>query len=359
MKITRINVEDKKEKRKRRVCAYARVSTFSDEQEESYESQIAYYTEVLSNTPEFEFVGMYADRGLSGLRTENRPDFMRMIADARNKKFDLIYCKSISRFCRNSADCQRYLHELKGLEIEVRFEKEGLSSFDSQSELVFNLMSIVAQEESRSISENTTWALDRLAEKGIRRLGHRAVFGYKEVDGVLVPDENAKYVKFIFEERAKGTPVKVIAEQLKKENIIRRGGKGKSTTAKSVLLILHNVIYKGDRIIQQDPHPDYITKKPDSTKPYVSVYVKGAHEPIVSVELWEKVNFRENKSKTDLKKIRVLIADNPEITIKKMAEILGKTAYAVTAILRRQKEIKYVKSGESGRKGHWEYVGEK
>ena len=285
MKITVIKPE-KDEKKIKNVAAYARVSTLSIEQEESYESQVAYYSQMLSRNKNYNFVGVYADQGVSGTQMKTRPNFVKMIDDAMAGKIDIIYCKSISRFSRNAAECQETVRMLKTKLVEVIFEKEQLSSFNPMSEMVFNFMTIIAQEESRSISENITWALDRLAEKGIRKFGKRAIFGYDEVDGVLIPNVYAIAVKMVFEEYAAGTPAAKIAEYLSQMGCVT-SVKGKQFNSSDIVRIIENVIYKGDRIIQKKPHPNYLTKKPDYTREFTQYFIDDAHEPIVSKELWE------------------------------------------------------------------------
>ena len=286
MKISVVKPENQNQKK--RVAAYCRVSTIKLEQEESFESQVAYYTQKINNNINYELVGIYADQGISGTKMENRPEFMRMIDDASNGKIDIILCKSISRFGRNAAQCQEMVRKLKANMVEVIFEREQLSSFNPMSEMVFNFLTIIAEEGSKSISENTIWALDKLAEKGIRKIGNsHAPFGYDEVGYKFVPNENAKYVKFIFESLAGGLQIYQIVKELNKMGAVRKTRKDPFTNL-TVRKILANVSYKGDRIIQKGPHKNYITHQPDPTREYCSYYIKGAHEPIVSEELWNK-----------------------------------------------------------------------
>ena len=299
MKITVIKPQSDK-KGIKKVAAYARVSTYTFEQEESFESQVAYYTDLITNNPDYELVEVYADQGISGTQAKTRPNFMRMIEDALNGKIDIIYCKSVSRFARNAAECQEIVRNLKAHKVEVVFEKEQLSSFNPMSEMVFNFMTIIAQEESRSISENTVWALDKLAEKGIRRIGSNAVFGYKEVDGVLTPNEYAPAVRMIFEEYAQGTRVKDILKYLDQMGVVKLYSRTKMTS-EDIRRMLKNEIYKGDRLIQKEPHPNYITKKPDYTKEFKQYYVEDAHEAIVSKELWEACQIERERRKREAK----------------------------------------------------------
>ena len=137
--------------RKKRVAAYARVSTEQDAQQNSYEAQIEFYTGYIQAKPNWEFVGIYADEGITGTSYKKRDGFNRMIEDAKAGKIDLILTKSISRFSRNTVDSLSVTRDLKAHGVEVYFEKENISSMDAQAELIFTIMSSVAQEESRSI----------------------------------------------------------------------------------------------------------------------------------------------------------------------------------------------------------------
>ena len=147
----------KDSKLKRRVAGYARVSTDSDEQFTSYEAQVDYYTQFIKNNPEWEFVEVYTDEGISGVMTKNREGFNRMIRDALDGKIDLIVTKSVSRFARNTVDTLTTVRKLKDASVEVFFQKENIYTLDSKGELLITIMSSLAQEESRSISENVTW----------------------------------------------------------------------------------------------------------------------------------------------------------------------------------------------------------
>ena len=144
------------EQRKKRVAAYARVSTDQDEQLSSYEAQVDFYTRYINNNPEWEFVAVYTDEGISGTNTKKRDGFNRMVADALSGKIDLILTKSISRFARNTVDTLTTIRQLKTKGIEVYFEKENIYTLDAKGEVMITIMSSLAQEESRSISENVT-----------------------------------------------------------------------------------------------------------------------------------------------------------------------------------------------------------
>ena len=204
---------------------------------------------MIRNNSTYEFAGIYADQGISGTKMDNRPEFLRMVDDALSGKIDIIYCKSISRFARNAAMCQETVRKLKASRVEVIFEKEQLSSFNPMSEMVFNFLAIIAEEESRSISENTIWALDRLAEQGIRRIGNNKVFGYDEIDGKLVPNLLAKAVKMVFMEYSSGTSVSQLVKYLGQMGVVKMRSR-KPMHYRDVSRMITNVVYKGDRIIQ-------------------------------------------------------------------------------------------------------------
>ena len=143
--------------KKRKVAGYARVSTDSDEQFTSYEAQVDYYTNYIKAKPEWEFVGLYSDEGISATNTKKRDGFNTIIADALAGKIDLIVTKSVSRFARNTVDSLTTIRKLKEHKVECYFEKESIFTFDGKGELLLTIMSSLAQEESRSISENVTW----------------------------------------------------------------------------------------------------------------------------------------------------------------------------------------------------------
>ena len=155
MQITRIPAQ--RENKKTRIAVYCRVSTKMEEQEDSLETQQAAYTDLISMRSDWELVGIYSD-SLSGLSAEKRPEFMRMVNEALEGKIDRILCKSVSRFSRNVAECKKYTDMLKLKNVIVEFEKEHISTADTTSAFLFSLMSAIAENESRSISENVKWS---------------------------------------------------------------------------------------------------------------------------------------------------------------------------------------------------------
>ena len=290
MEVTRIAGQE--EKQIKNVAAYARVSTLQEEQELSYNSQKEYYEAYIRSVPNWNFVGMYADQGKSGVR-EDRPEFTRMLNDAYAGKIDTILVKSISRFARNAIVTQNVVHKLKAHNVEVIFDEQKLSSFNRNSEMVLNMMATVAEHESRSISKNIRWALDKRAEQGIRNYGNNQVLGYDEVDGVLVPNESAWVVRYMYEQSAAGVSIQSIINELKKMGVKTLRGKDSFCVA-ALEIILRNEIYKGDKLIQKAAPRNLYTKKPDESINYDSYYIEDDHEPIVSKELWQKVQDRLN-----------------------------------------------------------------
>ena len=180
---------------------------------------------------------------------------------------------------------------VKALGVEVRFEREGISSMDGSAEMAFSMLAVAAQEESRSISENMKWLLRKHAEQGIRHLGSNRILGYNEVDGVLVPNQDAWIVRVIFEDYATGLyPIEI-------HRHLMDLGAANSTTKRipgsgNMRKVLSNEVYVGDRMIQKGPVRDLITKQPDFSKPYTSYYLTDDHEPIVDRQLFEQEKAR-------------------------------------------------------------------
>ena len=169
---------------RQRVAAYARVSTSSEEQLTSYEAQVDYYTRFIQSKPEWEFVRVYTDEGISAVNTKKREGFNQMVRDALDGKIDLIVTKSVSRFARNTVDSLVTVRKLKEKGVEVYFEKENIYTLDSKGELLITIMSSLAQEESRSISENVTWGQRKRFADGKVSLPYRHFLGYRKATTV-------------------------------------------------------------------------------------------------------------------------------------------------------------------------------
>ena len=177
--LNRFNSEPVTAVRKRRVAGYARVSTDLEKQATSYETQMTYYRNYIESREDWEFAGMYSDEGITATNTKKRTGFNLMIEDALSGKIDLIITKSVSRFARNTVDSLTTIRKLKEKGIEVYFEKENIWTLDAKGELMITIMSSLAQEESRSISENTTWGQRKRFSDGKVSLTYKHFLGYE------------------------------------------------------------------------------------------------------------------------------------------------------------------------------------
>ena len=175
-----------------RLAVYCRVSTDEEDQLESFANQQAYYQRYVRNHPEYHLVGIFADEGITGLNTRKRDQFKRMIEECEAGHVDMIITKSISRMFRNTADCLLYTRELKKRGIGVLFEEQNINTLDSTGELMLTILSSLAQDESRNISENTTWGIRSRFQQGHLHLNTNRFLGYdKDKDGNLIinPDQ--------------------------------------------------------------------------------------------------------------------------------------------------------------------------
>ena len=273
---------------KKRVAAYARVSTDNEEQETSFEGQQTYYTNLIKSNPGYEFVGIYADDGISGTMIEKRAEFKRMIKDALDGKIDLILTKSISRFARNTVDTLTTVRALKEKGVEVFFEKEKISSLASSGELMLTILSSLAQEESRSISENVKIGKRWQMKEGKFTFTHTTFLGFKKCDDGYTIDENgAEIVKTIYRLFLyDGKSYSYIAKYLNETG--KRTAKGNEFKVNNIISILTNEKYKGDCILQKTYSADFLThkmKKNDGVLP--QYHLKGCLPQIIKPEVWE------------------------------------------------------------------------
>ena len=276
---------------KLKVAAYARVSTEQDEQQSSYEAQVDFYTRHIKANPDWEFVKVFADRGITGTNTKNRDEFNEMIELALSGGIDLILTKSISRFARNTVDTLQIVRKLKAAGVEVRFEKENLHTFDPKCEMMLTIMSSLAQEESRSISENVRWGQQQSMRKGKVHIAYKHFLGYKKgEDGrPEIVEEEAEIVRKIYDLFLSGMTIRHIAEYLTDEGIPTPSGKEKWPVS-TVENILSNEKYKGDALLQMTYTEDYLTKKVRKNRGEVKQYlVEHSHEPIIDPETFDSV----------------------------------------------------------------------
>ena len=276
---------------KRKVAAYARVSTDTEEQISSYEAQVDYYTRYIKSKNNWEFIEVCTDEGISATNTKKRDGFNRMIKDALDKKIDLIVTKSVSRFARNTVDTLTTVRKLKEKGVEVYFEKENIYTLDSKGELLITIMSSLAQEESRSISENVTWGQRKRFADGKVSLPYKNFLGYeKGKDGVpKIIEKEAKTVRLIYRLFLEGKTISAITKHLTDNKIPTPAGKEKwyTTTVRSILT---NEKYKGDALLQKCYTIDFLTKKTKKNEGEVpQYYVKQSHEAIISPEIYDLV----------------------------------------------------------------------
>ncbi len=276
-------------KKRRRVAAYARVSTDLDTQQNSYETQIEYYTSYIQSKTEWVFVGVYADEGITGTNYRRREGFNKMITDAMAGKIDLILTKSISRFARNTVDALTVTRKLKAEGIEVFFEKENISSMDAKAEMVFTIMSSIAQEESRSISENVRWGIQRNMEAGKVVVPWKSFLGYERGDDGLphIVEEEAAVVRMIYHEYLNGRTLQGIARLLIAKHIKTPCSKTR-WTAESVRHILTNEKYKGDAVLQKTYTVDFLTKEIKTNNgERKQWYIRDSHDAIITPEAYK------------------------------------------------------------------------
>ncbi|MBY4976915.1 recombinase family protein [Streptococcus suis] len=277
--------------KKRRVAGYARVSTDHEDQATSYESQMRYYSEYINGRDDWEFVKMYSDEGISGTNTKLRTGFKAMVEDALNGKIDLIITKSVSRFARNTVDSLTTVRQLKEVGVEIFFEKENIWTLDSKGELLITIMSSLAQEESRSISENVTWGLRKQFAEGKVHFPYTNVLGFKAgEDGAIVVDQDeAKTVRYIFQQALIGKSPYHIAKDLSEQGIPSPSGKS-HWNATTIKRMLRNEKYKGDALLQKTYTIDFLTKKKNINRGELpQYYVENNHEAIVDRETFDAV----------------------------------------------------------------------
>lgn len=284
-KITKLESE-KSLDRPKRVCAYARVSCEKDAMLQSLSAQVSHYNALISGTPGWEFAGVYADEGISGTK-EDRPEFLRMMADARAGKIDVILTKSISRFARNTASVLRFTRELKALGVDVYFESQRMHTMSEEGEFMLSVLASFYQEEARSMSENMRWRIRKEFEKGMA-WGGCDPYGYRLVGRKLeVNPEQAPTVRRIFSMYVGGMGSYAVAKRLNAEGIPPL--RGKRWSGKAVLKIVSNPEYVGDRVLQTTYRKGYMGKSTKMNRGELRMYyVEGDHEPIIDRATFEE-----------------------------------------------------------------------
>ena len=276
------------EKPKLRVAAYCRVSTDSEEQASSYDTQIEHYTAYIQGHPDWVLAGIYADDGITGTSTKKREEFNRMIDECMAGNIDMIITKSISRFARNTLDCLKYIRQLKDKNIPVYFEKENINTMDSKGEVMLTIMASLAQQESQSLSQNVKLGLQYRYQQGEIQINCARFLGYTKDENkklVIVPEE-AEVVKRIYREYLEGASMLKIARGLEADGI-RNGAGNKRWHTSNINHILRNEKYIGDALLQKTYTVDFLTKKRVKNNGIVpQYYVENNHEPIIPREIF-------------------------------------------------------------------------
>lgn len=344
MEITKLPLR-KKPVNKKKVAAYARVSMDCDNLLHSLANQVSYYTKLITDNPEWEFAGIYTDEGISGTSLKKRDEFNKMMDDARAGKIDIILTKSVSRFARNTVVLLESIRELKELGIEVRFEREHISSITGDGELLLTLLAAFAQAESESISSNVKWSRKKKIDAG--EITESSVcFGYdwdEKESKFIINEEQAKWVRYIYKEYLAGASIKGITNDLKAKGIKARRGNliGRTTVRR----ILTSETYVGDVVLQKY-FSDGLRKVRVNNGEERQVLITDAHEPIISREDFEAVQRRlKERSRT---------CDNHGYQKSKYAGYIrcGKCGKAVNLVTRRTNhnydrlECNFRKSGE-------------
>lgn len=272
-----------------RACAYCRVSTNSEDQKTSYDSQRIYYKNYIEENPNYEFVGIYADEGITGTQTKKREQFNQMMSDALNGKIDLIIAKSISRFARNTVDTLNCVRTLREHNVDVYFEKENIHTLGLSNELFLTLYSAFAQAESESISENVKAGVRMKMKRG-ELVGKYAPFGYlydKELNKLVIDESKKDIIIYIFEEYSKGIGFRTITLNLNELGI--PSPTGRKWCHASVRRVITNEKYVGDlrsgkyysdNVISHKRKVNYGEKE--------QYFTSNHHEAIISRELWNK-----------------------------------------------------------------------
>jgi len=290
--------------RKQRVAAYCRVSTNSEEQITSYTAQKAYYTQKISENPDWEMAGIFADRGITGTSLKKRTEFNRMIAACKRGRIDMILTKSLSRFARNTVDCLDTVRMLRANGIGVLFEKENINTLTESSEFLITLFSGFAQAESESISQNTSWGIQKSREAGKVPFQYKKLLGYRRgMDGQpeIVPEE-AETVKRIYRRYLEGCSLGQIKAELEADHV---------PTAEGVQAwsyqVLHNILlnekYIGDALLQKTYTTDCISKtvrKNEGDRPMI--YVENNHPAIIPKGVFYQVR-EEMARRTSKRKV--------------------------------------------------------
>lgn len=276
-----------REKPKLLVCAYARVSSKSDEQQYSFFGQVQHYTKLINENPEWEYVDIYADEGLTGTRKDKRDEFNRMLDDCREGKIDKILTKAVSRFARNISECVEVVKELKELGVTVYFEEQQLDSGRPSDFTAICVYATIAQEESISIAHNLRMGCAARMKLGTYKQTNAPYGYYIENDEFKINEKQAQVVRVIFRAYVEGKSQGKIAEELNQAGIPNRYGKI-AWNRRTIQYIISNVRYKGDALFQKSYTEGFPYKEKINNGQRDKYYQYNTNEPIVSKELFDK-----------------------------------------------------------------------
>ncbi len=305
----RINRKTAKTLERMRVAAYCRVSTDTEEQLTSYNSQVSHYRTMVESEPKWELVDIYADEGITGTQTDKRTEFQRMINDAMADRIDMIITKSISRFARNTLDTLKYVRMLKERDVAILFEKENINTLTMNGEMLLVILSSIAQQESESISANVKMGLKMKMKRG-EMVGYNGCLGYdyNPIDKTItINEEEAVTVRYIFQRYVEGAGAFVIAKELSKMQAKTKRSNTKWHES-AVRGIIKNEKYKGDLLLGKTFTVDPLThRRLENMGEEEKYYITGNHEPLISEELFNEAHKvlairsskHNNKGRTD------------------------------------------------------------
>ena len=290
-KVTRVEGDVPVLKQKKKVAAYARVSMASESMLHSLSAQVSYYSSLIQRNPDWQYAGVFADNGISGTRVAKREAFQRMLKAADNGEIDIILTKSIQRFARNTVDLLETVRHLKDIGVEVRFEKEHINSMSGDGELMLTILASFAQEESRSISENTKWAIQKRFQNGLP-CKHFRVYGYRwDGEEMIIVPEEAELVRRMYREYLEGKTPAEMAREFATEGITTR--RGQPWAAISIRGILKNITFTGNLLLQKVFSVDPISKHRKVNRGEMpQYYVENAHPAIIDKATYDAVQKR-------------------------------------------------------------------
>ena len=276
--------------RKLRVAAYARVSSSSEDQLNSFAAQNAHYTELITANPEWEFVDVYADKGITGTSAEKREDFQRLLADCRRGRVDKILVKSSSRFARNTKECLEVIRELKALGVGVCFEEQGIDTSELAGELFTAIFAMMDQNESKSISDNVRWSYQARMRSG-RFIPATMPYGYQKTEKAytIIPEE-AKIVQQIFTYYLAGKNISEIASKLNSKSTPTHSAYHKTWTPQAISRILRNEKYTGASLWQKTySTATFPPMQKVNTGEMPQYYIEKTHTPIITQKTFQMV----------------------------------------------------------------------